>query len=122
MSGRRPWGGYGLALGLMLVAGACSHGANPPTPTSATSTATEEVTASTAEPESAPAAAPAAEPAQEADLRLKGVKLVEDAALWPTLTAVQEKHTTKVDLDPFFLNAGPVAARLVVAEITGALG
>ncbi len=51
-----------------------------------------------------------------------GLKLIEGAALWPTLTAVQEKHATKVDLDPFFLNAGPVAARLVVAEITSALG
>jgi hypothetical protein len=31
---------------------------------------------------------------------------------------VQEKRVTKVDLDPFCMNAGPVAARLEVDQIT----
>jgi len=80
MSGRRPWGGYGLALGLVfLAAGGCARQAKPPVPEEPA--APEEPTAQ-AEPEKAPAAeAPppaVAEEMQDRDLRLKGVKLVDD--------------------------------------------
>lgn len=124
MSGRRPWGGYGLALGLMLVAGACSHSANPPTPETSTTTATEEATASTAEPEKAPAAAPAAEPAQEADLRLKGVKLVEDAGqtgLFFKLSRVPDKveHFLLSNPNRLVIDVhGPVASDMKAMERT----
>jgi type IV pilus secretin PilQ/predicted competence protein len=78
MSGRRSWGGYGLALGLVFfVTGCAERHATPPTPeasTASAATATESTV--TAEP-ATPAPAPAEE-AQASDLRVKGIKLVED--------------------------------------------
>ena len=38
-------------------------------------------------------------------------------ALWSSLKAVSKNHAFKVDDDPFFLNAGPTAARLVREQI-----
>ena len=79
MSGWRSWGGYGLALGLtFFVAGCGERQAQPPTPETTTTAAQATEAAPAAEPEKAPApAAPAAE-AQDRDLRVKGVKLVDD--------------------------------------------
>ncbi|MFB2584587.1 hypothetical protein [Herbiconiux liukaitaii] len=51
-----------------------------------------------------------------------GLSLIEDAALWPSLTAVDTGHTLLVDLDPYFMNAGPVAARLALDQITAEIG
>ncbi|PSL39158.1 iron complex transport system substrate-binding protein [Labedella gwakjiensis] len=51
-----------------------------------------------------------------------GLSLIEDSALWPSLTAVGAGHVASVDLDPYFMNAGPVAARLVLDEITATIG
>lgn len=51
-----------------------------------------------------------------------GLGLIEDAALWPSLAAVDAGHAEAVDLDPYFMNAGPVAARLVLDEITATIG
>lgn len=51
-----------------------------------------------------------------------GLGLIEDAALWPSLTAVDADRATAVDLDPYFMNAGPVAARLVLDEIVATIG
>ena len=79
MSGRRPWGGYGLALGLVFLAAGCTKQAKPPMPEPAEPA--EEAGAAPAEPEKAvaPEAAPVlAEEAQDRDLRLKGIKLVDD--------------------------------------------
>ncbi|MDR3517699.1 MAG: iron-siderophore ABC transporter substrate-binding protein [Azospirillaceae bacterium] len=36
------------------------------------------------------------------------------APLWPTLSAVQAHHAVAVDIDAFYLNAGPTAAREVL--------
>lgn len=51
-----------------------------------------------------------------------GLSLIEDAALWPTLSAVRGGTAVEVELDPFFMNAGPIAARLVVDSVTSAIG
>ncbi len=83
MSGWRSWGGYGLVFGLMIVAAGCArHQANPPTPESETATA-EAAPAEPAEAEAKTEAAPpapavAAAEESDKDLRLKGIKLVED--------------------------------------------
>ncbi|QHC68436.1 ABC transporter substrate-binding protein [Rathayibacter sp. VKM Ac-2759] len=50
-----------------------------------------------------------------------GLALIEDATLWPTLGAVEEGTAVEVELDPFFMNAGPLAARLVLDTVTAAL-
>ncbi|WP_392507318.1 ABC transporter substrate-binding protein [Naumannella halotolerans] len=42
--------------------------------------------------------------------------------LWPTLVAVEEQHAVQVDDDPFFLNAGPTAARVVLNQLKTSLG
>jgi len=47
----------------------------------------------------------------------QGVSFIEQAPLWQTLSAVAGQKTTTVDFDPWFMNAGPVAARLVQDEI-----
>lgn len=52
----------------------------------------------------------------------QGVSFIEDAPLWSTLSAVADGKTTTVDFDPWFMNAGPVAARLVQDEIVRVLG
>ncbi len=74
MSGRRSWGGYGLALGLVFVAAGCGQRPKPPTPDTNVPPPTEERAEAT---EAVQPPAPAAE-AQEESLRLKGIKLVED--------------------------------------------
>ena len=51
----------------------------------------------------------------------QGQAFIEDAPLWSTLDAVAAGHTTAVDYDPWFTNAGPVAARLVQDEIVRAV-
>lgn len=40
------------------------------------------------------------------------------ADLWPALRAVDADHAVQVDDDPFFLNAGPTAARLVMTKVS----
>ena len=42
-------------------------------------------------------------------------------ALWGSLKAVSAGHAVKVDDDPFFLNAGPTAARIVREQIVKAV-
>ncbi len=42
------------------------------------------------------------------------VKDLTAAPLWPTLHAVRAGHAILVDIDPFYLNAGPTAAREVL--------
>ncbi|WP_308114500.1 hypothetical protein [Streptomyces sp. ISL-12] len=42
--------------------------------------------------------------------------------LWKSMSAVRAGHTVKVDDDPWYLNAGPAAARLVVTELSEKLG
>lgn len=51
----------------------------------------------------------------------QGLAFIEDAPLWPTLNAVADGHSVAVDFDPWFMNAGPVAARLVQDEIVRAI-
>ena len=38
--------------------------------------------------------------------------------LWPALKAVSNQHAVAVDDDPFFLNAGPTAARTVLTKVS----
>ena len=38
--------------------------------------------------------------------------------LWPALQAVSSDHAVQVDDDPFFLNAGPTAARAVLTKVS----
>ncbi|GEB45136.1 ABC transporter substrate-binding protein [Microbacterium testaceum] len=52
----------------------------------------------------------------------KGRSFIESAPLWPTLGAVADKRTVTVDFDPWFMNAGPIAARLVQEEIIRTVG
>ncbi|WP_235022071.1 ABC transporter substrate-binding protein [Rathayibacter sp. VKM Ac-2754] len=47
-----------------------------------------------------------------------GLALIEEATLWPTLEAVAAGTAVEVELDPFFMNAGPIAARLVLDTVT----
>ncbi|WP_344023081.1 iron-siderophore ABC transporter substrate-binding protein [Streptomyces luteireticuli] len=42
--------------------------------------------------------------------------------LWQSMKAVKSGHAVRVDDDPWYLNAGPAAARLVVGELAGNLG
>ncbi|MFH0174594.1 ABC transporter substrate-binding protein [Streptomyces cacaoi] len=42
--------------------------------------------------------------------------------LWKGMSAVEAGHAVKVDDDPWYLNAGPTAARLVVTELADNLG
>ena len=42
----------------------------------------------------------------------EGVAFIESAPLWSTLTAVADGNAVAVDYDPWFMNAGPTAARL----------
>ena len=51
----------------------------------------------------------------------QGVAFIEDAPLWSTLGAVGGGRAVPVDFDPWFMNAGPTAARLVQTEIIRAL-
>jgi iron complex transport system substrate-binding protein len=43
------------------------------------------------------------------------------APLWPTLDAVASRHAVPVDLDGFYLNAGPTAARSVLDTLAAAV-
>lgn len=52
----------------------------------------------------------------------QGRSFIESAPLWPTLGAVADKRTVTVDFDPWFMNAGPIAARLVQEEIIRTVG
>lgn len=42
--------------------------------------------------------------------------------LWQSMKAVESGHAVRVDDDPWYLNAGPAAARLVVGELAENLG
>ncbi|MEV7883118.1 iron-siderophore ABC transporter substrate-binding protein [Streptomyces sp. NPDC088357] len=42
--------------------------------------------------------------------------------LWKSMKAVQAGHAVKVDDDPWYLNAGPTAARLVVRQLAEHIG
>ncbi|MEU5886499.1 iron-siderophore ABC transporter substrate-binding protein [Streptomyces sp. NPDC047461] len=42
--------------------------------------------------------------------------------LWKSMKAVRAGHAVKVDDDPWYLNAGPTAARLVVRQLTEHIG
>ncbi|MFE6164111.1 ABC transporter substrate-binding protein [Streptomyces sp. NPDC056486] len=42
--------------------------------------------------------------------------------LWKSLKGVEAGHAVKVDDDPWYLNAGPTAARLVVKQLAASLG
>jgi len=46
-----------------------------------------------------------------------GIKVLTEATLWPTLEGVAAGHAVEVDFDPFYLNAGPTAARIVLDKI-----
>ena len=52
----------------------------------------------------------------------EGVAFIESAPLWSTLQAVADGKAVAVDYDPWFLNAGPTAARLVQDEIVREVG
>jgi type IV pilus secretin PilQ/predicted competence protein len=122
MSGRRSWGGYGLALGLVFFVTSCAERhATPPTPEASTaSTATATESAVTAEP-ATPAPAPAEE-AQAPDLRVKGIKLVEDegqTGIFIKLSRVPDKidQFTLAKPPRLVIDAhGPVAADMEAIE------
>src|SRR5437879_9609544 len=107
MSGWRPWGGYGLALGLVFLTTGCARQAKPPAPEEPASPEAE----AQAEPEKVPGPAVASAPTEETqdrDLRLKGIKLVEDegqTGLFIKLSRVPDK------VEHFALNN---PARLVI--------
>ncbi len=46
--------------------------------------------------------------------REKSLSNLTGSPLWPRLRGVAQKHAVRVDLDPFYLNAGPLAARTVL--------
>ena len=46
-----------------------------------------------------------------------GLGALPRAPLWPTLDAVRAGRAVTVDADPFFLNAGPAAARIVLDTV-----
>lgn len=52
----------------------------------------------------------------------EGVAFIENAPLWSTLASVADGKAVAVDYDPWFLNAGPTAARLVQDEIIREVG
>jgi type IV pilus assembly protein PilQ len=123
MSGWRPWGGYGLALCLVFLATGCAREAKPPAPEEP---APAETTAQ-AEPEKAPPPAPApTEETQDRDLRLKGIKLVEDegqTGLFIKLSRVPDKveHFTLNNPPRLVIDAqGPVASDMKPLERTAA--
>ena len=49
------------------------------------------------------------------------VRMPSTNPLWPTLTAVQAGRVVDVDDDPWYLNAGPTAASVVLAQLTDAI-
>jgi type IV pilus assembly protein PilQ len=112
MSGRRPWGGYGLALGLVFLAAGCAQKAKPPVPEPAVAA---QEKAEVAPPAAAPAPAPVEE-AQEATLRVKGIKLVDDegqTGIFVKLSRTPDKveHSMLRSPSRLVINVqGPVAA------------
>src|SRR5690606_12950933 len=46
-----------------------------------------------------------------------GIALIENAALWPTLEGVAAGRAVFVEYEPFYFNAGPSAARIVLETI-----
>ncbi|MET0163063.1 MAG: iron-siderophore ABC transporter substrate-binding protein [Microbacteriaceae bacterium] len=50
-----------------------------------------------------------------------GLTALRTAALWPSLGAVADERATEVDLDVFFMNAGPIAARIAQERIVDVL-
>src|ERR1051326_6801135 len=119
MSGWRPWGGYGLALGLVILTAGCARQAKPPAPEEPA----PPETAAQAEPEKVAPVAPApVEEAQDRDLRLKGVKLVEDegqTGIFIKLSRVPDKveHFTLNNPARLVIDAhGPVASDVKAIE------
>lgn len=47
----------------------------------------------------------------------EGVALIENAPLWQTLSGVAADHAVFVEYEPFYFNAGPAAARIVMETI-----
>jgi type IV pilus assembly protein PilQ len=117
MSGRRPWGGYGLALGLTLSVAGCATKASPPPPEHA---APAEATAATPEQVKP---APVTE-AEDTDLRVKGIKLVQDegqTGLFIKLSRIPDKveHFTLSKPTRLVIDArGPVPSDLKAIERT----
>lgn len=52
----------------------------------------------------------------------QGIAFIEEAPLWSTLDAVSGGRTVAVDFDPWFMNAGPTAARIVQDEMVRVVG
>lgn len=50
-----------------------------------------------------------------------GIKVITEAPLWSTLEGVAAGHAVEVDFDPFFFNAGPTAARIVLDKISATI-
>ncbi|SEP64533.1 iron complex transport system substrate-binding protein [Devosia sp. YR412] len=50
-----------------------------------------------------------------------GIKVLTEAPLWATLEGVAAGHAVEVDFDPFFFNAGPTAARIVLDKIAATI-
>ena len=119
MSGRRPWGGYGLALGLALFVAGCAKKASPPPPQPAVASE-----AAPAPPEAVPPPPPPVAEAEDADLRVKGIKLVEDegqTGLFIKLSRVPDKveHFTLSKPSRLVIDAhGPVPSDLRAIERT----
>ena len=120
MSGRRPWGGYGLALGLVFLAAGCAQKAKPPVPEPA---AAAQEKAEVAPPAAAPAPAPVEE-AQEATLHVKGIKLVDDegqTGIFVKLSRTPDKVESSTLQNPsrLVIDAhGPVSKDLKAIERT----
>ncbi len=118
MSGRRPWGGCGLALGLGFLVAGCAQKAKPPAP-EPVATAEE---AAPAPPLAIPA--PRGEEPQEATLRVKGIKLVDDegqTGIFVKLSRTPDKveNSTLRNPNRLVIDArGPVAADFKPIERT----
>lgn len=50
--------------------------------------------------------------------RGKGLSALSRAPLWPSLKAVQNKTAVEVDIEVFYLNAGPTASRIVLDTVS----
>ncbi len=46
-----------------------------------------------------------------------GVATITEAPLWETLSGVAADHAVFVEYEPFYFNAGPAAARIVLETI-----
>ncbi|ADO41600.1 iron-siderophore ABC transporter substrate-binding protein [Ketogulonicigenium vulgare] len=51
-----------------------------------------------------------------------GLRILTQAPLWPTLEGVMAGRAVEVDFDPYFFNAGPTAARIVLDQVSATIG